>query len=156
MNIIEIGKRIKKARHIRNVTLDEIASKVGVTKSTIQRYETGQIQNPKIPVLHSIANALNVNPAWIVGKVNDMEPLQEEQPRILKYYNALNSIGKQEAEKRVEELTYITKYTEKSSSVVKMPEPEYNTLNAAHADDYDSAPESMKQLEEDIMDDENF
>ena len=29
-------------------------------------------------------------------------------------------------------------------------------VNAAHADDYANAPEELKQLEEDIMDDENF
>ena len=29
-------------------------------------------------------------------------------------------------------------------------------LNAAHADDYENAPEELKKKEEDIMDDENF
>ena len=29
-------------------------------------------------------------------------------------------------------------------------------VNAAHAEDYANAPEELKQLEEDIMDDENF
>lgn len=29
-------------------------------------------------------------------------------------------------------------------------------VNAAHADDYMGAPDELKQLEEDIMDDENF
>ena len=35
----EIGNRIKYARNLRGVTLDDIAKKVGVAKSTIQRYE---------------------------------------------------------------------------------------------------------------------
>ena len=29
-------------------------------------------------------------------------------------------------------------------------------VNAAHADDYMGAPDELKQLKEDIMDDENF
>lgn len=37
-------------------------------KSTIHRYENGKINTIKIPVVESIALALNVNPSWIVGK----------------------------------------------------------------------------------------
>lgn len=70
MDVIEIGRRIKKARG--SMTLEDIALKVGVTKSTIQRYENGAIVNPKIPVLHSIANAIGVNPAWLVCKSDEM------------------------------------------------------------------------------------
>lgn len=70
MDVIEIGRRIKKARG--SMTLDDIALKVGVAKSTIQRYENGAIVNPKIPVLHSIANAIGVNPAWLVCKSDEM------------------------------------------------------------------------------------
>lgn len=72
MDIVEIGNRIHTARVLRNVTLDDIANDIGVAKSTIQRYEKGLISSPKIPVLHAIANSLQVNPAWIVLKSDDM------------------------------------------------------------------------------------
>lgn len=106
----EIGNRIKYARDLRNVTLDDIAKKVGVTKSTIQRYETGKITTIKLPVVESIAIALNVNPSWVVGKSDNMELPSQKTPKIMQYYNQLNDIGKHEAEKRVEELTYIPQY----------------------------------------------
>ena len=48
MTNIEIGNRIKYARELRNVTLDYVAQKVGVTKSTVQRYENGKINSIKI------------------------------------------------------------------------------------------------------------
>ena len=51
MTNAEIGNRIKHARDLRDVTLDDIAKKVGVAKSTIQRYETGKITTIKIPVV---------------------------------------------------------------------------------------------------------
>lgn len=76
MDVIEIGRRIKKARG--SMTLEDIALKVGVTKSTIQRYENGAIVNPKIPVLHSIANAIGVNPAWLVCKSDEMYLSEDE------------------------------------------------------------------------------
>lgn len=144
MTNIEIGNRIKYARNIRKVTLNDIAKKVGVTKSTIQRYENGKIERIKLPVVESIAIALNVNPSWIVGKSDAMELPSQKKPKIIEYYNQLNDIGKHEAIKRVEELTYLPQYTTNYE------------INAAHAGDYINAPEELKKQEEDIMDDENF
>jgi len=63
----EIGKRIKTVRAEKEMSLDDIANEIGVAKSTIQRYESGKIRSPKIPVLNAIANALEVNPAWLLG-----------------------------------------------------------------------------------------
>lgn len=74
MDIQLIAKRIKQAREIKGCTLEDIASEIGVAKSTIQRYENGLISKPKLPVLHSIANSLNVNPAWLSGYDVPMEP----------------------------------------------------------------------------------
>lgn len=67
----EIGLRISSAREIRGLTLDDIAREVGVAKSTIQRYEKGTITKIKLPVLQSIASALNVNPNWLIGNTDD-------------------------------------------------------------------------------------
>lgn len=118
MDIIIIGQKIHSVRTEKNITLEDIASKVGVAKSTIQRYEAGKIQNPKLPVIESIANALNVNPAWLVGKSDDKEIVQKSLPKIFEYYNSLNDIGKHEATKRVQELTFIPQYQNNASSAI--------------------------------------
>lgn len=135
MTNAEIGNRIKYARDLRDVTLDDIAKKVGVAKSTIQRYEAGKITTIKIPVVESIAIALNVNPSWIVGKSDDMELPSQKVPKIMQYYEQLNDIGKQEAEKRVEELTYIPQYT--------------HELKAAHNDHIDE-PGELERMKNDL------
>ena len=75
MDDMSLGSRIAFARKIRGKTLDEVARSVGVHKSTIQRYEKSEYANPKLPVIESIARALSVNPAWLIGKSEDMEPL---------------------------------------------------------------------------------
>ena len=67
----EIGLRISSAREMRGLTLDDIATEVGVARSTIQRYEKGTISKIKLPVLQSIASALNVNPNWLIGNTDD-------------------------------------------------------------------------------------
>lgn len=72
-DIEKIGNRIKQRRESLNLTLDEVATAVGVDKSTIMRYEKGLIDRPKIPVLHSIAIALDVRPEWLLGQSDQME-----------------------------------------------------------------------------------
>lgn len=89
MTNAEIGNRIKYARDLRDVTLDDIAKKVGVAKSTIQRYEAGKITTIKIPVVESIAIALNVNPSWIVGKSDDMELPSQKFQKLCSITNSL-------------------------------------------------------------------
>ncbi len=69
-----------------------------------------------------------------------------QAPEILIYFNLLNDTGRQEATKRVRELTELPRYAKE-----KIP-----CINAAHADDYAGAPEELKNQEEAIMDDENF
>lgn len=115
METKNIGNKIYSTRKEQGITLDDIALKVGVAKSTIQRYETGKIINPKLPVIESIANALNVNPAWLIGKsdIKTVPVPAQSLPQIVEYYEHLNDLGKHEAIKRVKELTYIPKYTQK-------------------------------------------
>ncbi len=67
----EIGSRIKSERESQGMTLKDVADKIGVATSTIQRYEAGAIQKIKLPVIEAIAKNLGVNPAWLVGKSDD-------------------------------------------------------------------------------------
>lgn len=149
MTNIEIGNRIKYARNLRDATLDDIAQKVGVTKSTIQRYEAGKITALKLPVVEAIAMALNVNPSWVVGKSDDMELPSQRVPKIMEYYDILNDTGKHEATKRVEELTYIPQYVKENTE-------DYLEVNAAHARTDIVVTEEMEKHDDDIMDDEDF
>lgn len=72
----------------------------------------------------------------------------------------LNHTGKDKALEHIEMLTKIPEYRKDLS---KEPQPQHRTeipryteVNAAHADDYENAPDDLKKQEEDIMDDENF
>ena len=64
----EIGKRITEARENIGITRKELAEKVGVAASTITRYEKGNIENIKLPVIEAVSRALRVNPMWVIGK----------------------------------------------------------------------------------------
>ncbi len=68
-----VGRRIEQRRKELGLTLDDIAQEIGVAKSTIQRYEKGKIETIKLPVIESIARVMEVDPAWICGKSDNME-----------------------------------------------------------------------------------
>lgn len=67
INNAEVGKRIEDRRTELGLTLQDIASEVGVAISTIQRYEQGKIGKVKLPVMEAIAAALNVSTDWLLG-----------------------------------------------------------------------------------------
>lgn len=76
MNNVEIGKRIKQARDSKSLSQEELGSQLGLNKSTIQRYESGQVQRIKLPILENMAKILGVNPSWLVLKSNDPIPIK--------------------------------------------------------------------------------
>lgn len=70
-----VGDRITSRRKQLGLTLEDIAQEIGVAKSTIQRYEKGDIATIKLPVIEALANIMRVNPAWLCGKTEDMTPV---------------------------------------------------------------------------------
>ena len=58
-NNVEIGKKIKKWRKLKDITQSELGAKINKTLSSVQKYEKGDVAIP-IDVLNSIAIALNI------------------------------------------------------------------------------------------------
>lgn len=118
IDIIEIGKRIESARKESSLTQEELAKELGLNKSTIQRYETGQVQRIKIPVIAAMAKILNVSPDWLSNKsenkkqnlqTNNKECLKQDKIHLEKY-NMLNDDGKAKLNERLDELLELPKY----------------------------------------------
>lgn len=59
--------RLKAARQDMGLTLDEVAQKVGVSRQTIQRYESGVISNIPSDNIERLAATLNTTPADLMG-----------------------------------------------------------------------------------------
>lgn len=68
LSVTDIGRIIAAKRREQGLTLEEVGERVGVAKSTIQRYEAGLITTPKIAVIESIARALSLEPSVLTGK----------------------------------------------------------------------------------------
>lgn len=69
----KVGKRLKHARELRNITLEEAGKKVDVHKSTVLRWENGETEKIKLPILETLADYYNVNPSWLMGHDVPME-----------------------------------------------------------------------------------
>lgn len=67
----EIMRRMKNRREELNMSYQTLSEKVGISKSTLQRYETGFIKNMPVDKLEEIANALLVSPSYLMGWEED-------------------------------------------------------------------------------------
>lgn len=67
---MSIGKRIKTLRMKSGMSIDELAAKLNKNRSTIYRYENGDIENLPLDILTPLAEALDTTPAHLMGWVN--------------------------------------------------------------------------------------
>lgn len=72
---MNIGDRIRQLREQLGLTQEEVGNKIGVTKATVNRYETGEI-DIKRTIAIKLADVLNSTPSYIMGWEPD--PSSEE------------------------------------------------------------------------------
>ena len=81
INNVTIGNRIKELRTSKNLTQEDIAKMVKVSKATISNYEKGKV-SPPIELLIKLAERYDVSIDWLCGLSN------EEIPRLMSYGDA--------------------------------------------------------------------
>ena len=62
-----IQARLKERRLALGMTLAEVSYQVGISESTLSRYETNGIQNMGIDKLKKLADVLKTTPAYLMG-----------------------------------------------------------------------------------------
>ena len=65
------GDRIKNRRKELGISADKLAEALGVSRSTIFRYENGDIEKLPTDVLKPVAAALHATPYWLLGIEED-------------------------------------------------------------------------------------
>ena len=68
-----MAQRIKALRQEKGLTLEYVATVVGVGKSTVRKWETGMIANMKRDKIAALAKALGTTPAYLMGWKEDDE-----------------------------------------------------------------------------------
>jgi transcriptional regulator with XRE-family HTH domain len=62
-----VGRRIKERRKELGMSADELGKRLGKDRSTIYRYEKGDIENMPLDILEPIAKALRTTPQYLMG-----------------------------------------------------------------------------------------
>lgn len=153
-----ISKNIGKYREANGMSQKELAKRLGVVPSRISNWETGA-NCPTIDILFEVCEILNVSVNDIYGVYpNSKFVLQYDEIEHIKKYRVLDSHGKEMVDftllKEWERSTTGQQLEKKLIPIAARENSGY--VNAAHADNYADAPEELKQLEEDIMDAEDF
>lgn len=105
---MDIGKLIHTRRTELNLTLEEIGNYVGVSKSTVKKWEDGYISNMKRDKIASLAKILKINPvALITGDSEDISTDTHYKKRPMTFSEKLRS-KRIEAGLTIEELSDVS------------------------------------------------
>lgn len=116
---MSFGERMKQYRKDQGISQKELGEALGISQQAVAKYEN-MIEAPKSSTVDKIADALGVTFYELLLGESDSDyrylaeaaGLEQDEGILLELYNYLNELGKQEALKRIEELTEIAKYTE--------------------------------------------
>ena len=75
---METKYKIHQRRKELQLTLEEVGKYVGVSKSTVRKWETGDIENMRQDKVVKLAEILKVSPAFIMGWDEKEEPPMPE------------------------------------------------------------------------------
>ena len=64
---LNVGKRIKERRKELDMPVDALAKRLNKNRTTVYRYEKGDIENLPIDILGPLAEALDTTPAYLMG-----------------------------------------------------------------------------------------
>lgn len=67
VNTMDFGQKIKQIRKSKGMSLEQVGDIVGVGKSTVRKWETGDIANMRRDKIALLANALGVEPSYLMG-----------------------------------------------------------------------------------------
>lgn len=64
---MNVGKRIQDRRKELNISVDELAARLNKNRTTVYRYEKGDIENLPLGTLKPLAEILETTPAYLMG-----------------------------------------------------------------------------------------
>ena len=87
---MKVGKRIKDRRNELQMSVDELATKLNKNRTTIYRYEKGDISNLPIDILKPLAKALDTTPQYLIGWENKLTGMRMKDDDKESIYFAFN------------------------------------------------------------------
>ena len=137
VKIVNIGERIRSRRQALNLSVDELAARLGKNRATVYRYENNEIENLPLSVLEPLAKALQTSPTYLIGWAQDAdnappwqsreefmyEQQQDESNRLSdfmqnmkKVYHQLNTAGQEHLLQTAKDMTQIERFRKGTTS----------------------------------------
>lgn len=181
----DLGNLLKQLREEKNVSMDKMIEdlknlySISIAKSTISKWENNKA-DPSMENAKILCNYFNISLDYLLG-LSKYKNKEEEltayknkmiqfadkhnknfyENQLLSSFNKLNDEGKNEAIKRVEELTELSKYKKEDIKVAELPKKEKEVLKEEHSIPIAAHAKPRATIEDikhddDIMDDDNF
>ena len=152
-----VGKNINHYRKVNDLTLKEVANRVGITEATMQKYEVGQIKRVDIEMIEKIANAIGTTASKLTGWLNSEEKQEAHAKRVAAHKANLDAIGgltKSEA-------VYIKELrkrkandpTAKLTAIEDITDPDYVEAKALYQL-YQNAPQNIRDAIDNLLKDQ--
>jgi len=153
--------RLKESRIKSGLTQEQLAEKLGIAKSTLSGYESGN-REPTVATIAKVMDILNIDANYLYqDETNSLTELvvSLDEKALLRKYRDLDDHGKKMVDFTLEEEYERSKALaeqekESADNIIEMPS--HWDANAAHARTDIDVPEGTDTSDNDIMDDENF
>ena len=122
----EFKTRLEHALRYRDIKPAELSRLTGISEATISQYRSGY-SKPKDQRLVLIANALGVDPSWLMGldvpmnksvpkALEDLAQKHVEEQKLLGYFRQLNDEGKIQALAMLKSLSEMEPFREEDAA----------------------------------------
>lgn len=136
------AERMKARRKELKYSADYVAEKLGVSRSTIFRYEAGDIEKLPIDILEPLSKILKTTPSRLMGWDDehdaDSPSLSKKEIDLIRKYNTLDDIGKYSVD------TTLDAHYSRCAR-------DYLEVVAAHNDDYSEEQQELIKKDLDML-----
>ena len=79
---MEVYERIKERRKDLGLSADDVAAALGVSRATVYRYESAEIEKLPTQIIAPLSRVLRCSPAWLMGW-EETPPIADDNPNIV-------------------------------------------------------------------------
>jgi len=109
---MEIKDILKGRRLAYGLTMKQLGDKIGVSASTISRWESGEIADMRRDKVVALSNTLHIEPAVIMGwkEPEEIPVMTQDESDLLDRFQELNEAGQAKLLEYLDDLSDMKKY----------------------------------------------
>lgn len=112
------SRRVKQLRLDHKLTMEVLAEKLGVSKSTIAKWENGYIENMRQDNIMKLSELFNVSPTYIMGYEEEPDENDKVAAGAYQINQAVNKVMSQEDEQANRFMNYYKQLNPEQKTIV--------------------------------------